>query len=126
MIIKLDLLQFSLDKSNATEGYSRSFASTPYYRQYFSKKYAAGFFVEGFGMLNSGIEDYYYNDRIDSSSMGAFDYTDFALGISIGGKFIAKRGFVAEIYSRIGPNIVESDNGPEIVGRGDIALRYRF
>lgn len=120
-------LQFSLDEYEAYDGYHRSFSITPYYRQYFSKKYAAGFFVEGFGMLNSGNEDYYYYDYNSDDYYGSDDkYTNFALGVSIGGKFITKRGFVAEIYAGIGRNIIGSDYAPEIVGRGGISLGYRF
>lgn len=116
-------VQFSLDEVEANNGYGRNFALTPYFRQYFSNKYAAGFFVEGFAMLNTGNEDYYY--LIDDSITNN-DYTNFALGISIGGKFITKKGFVAEIYSGIGRNIIGSDFAPEIVGRVGISLGFRY
>jgi len=46
---------FSLDSDDDTglDEY-RTFSITPYYRHFFSKKYAQGFFVEGFTMLHSG------------------------------------------------------------------------
>ena len=34
---------------------------SPYYRIFFGKKYAAGFFLEGFGMLNSATREYSYS-----------------------------------------------------------------
>ena len=46
-------LLFSFSDDEVLDEY-RTFSITPYYRQYFSKKYAKGFFVEGFAMLNSG------------------------------------------------------------------------
>ncbi len=106
----------------------RTFSLTPYYRQYFSKKYAKGFFVEGFGMLNSGKEEYYIYDDINGSDYVTDDkYTDFALGISIGGKFVTNRGFVAEIYGGLGRNLIGGNQYfSEVVGRGGIAIGYRF
>lgn len=119
-------IQFNLDNNDYYDNYQRDFALTPYYRQYFSKKYAAGFFVEGFAMLNSGkdyIYYYDYNTNVPTNSDEKF--TDFALGISVGGKFITKRGFIAEIYGGVGRNLLNSSND-EIIGRGGISLGYRF
>ena len=106
----------------------RTFSLTPYYRQYFSKKYAKGFFVEGFGMLNSGKEEYYVYDDINGTDYVTDDkYTDFALGISVGGKFVTQRGFVAEIYGGLGRNLIGGNQYfSEVVGRGGIAIGYRF
>ncbi len=118
---------FNVGNNNDAFDYYRSFSITPYYRQYFSKKYAKGFFVEGFAMLNSGEEeDYFYDELIDGYRTSSGNYTDFALGISIGGKFVTPRGFVAEIYAGIGRNLLGADFAPEIVGRGGISLGYRF
>ncbi|WP_394748361.1 DUF3575 domain-containing protein [Spongiimicrobium salis] len=103
----------------------RQFSFTPYYRQYFSNKYAKGFFVEGFGMLNSGDSDIFFFDDVANPPQDT-SYTDFALGISVGGKFVTKRGFIAEIYTGIGRNLLDSDFAPEIVTRGGISLGYRF
>tara|TARA_R110002050_G_scaffold110892_1_gene223537 strand:- start:25911 stop:26462 length:552 start_codon:yes stop_codon:yes gene_type:complete len=107
--------------------YYRKLSVTPYYRRYFSKGYAKGFFVEGFGMLNSGEEDYYiYNENTQESQETNETYTDVALGISIGGKFVSRRGFVAEIYGGIGRNFFNTEFSPEVVGRGGVSLGFRF
>lgn len=103
----------------------RKFSLTPYYRRYFSNKFARGFFVEGFGMLHSYSSDnnfYYYENTSNHSS----NRTEFAMGISAGGKFISKNGFTAEIYLGIGRNIGGDNNSLEAVGRGGISLGYRF
>ncbi len=117
---------FNVGNDNEILDYFRNFSITPYYRQYFSKQYAEGFFVEGFGMLNSG-EDYYYSfdDQGNETNSGE-TYTDFALGISVGGKFVTKRGFIAEIYTGLGRNLLGDETAPEIVSRGGISLGYRF
>ncbi len=107
--------------------YNRQYSITPYYRRYFSKSFASGFFVEGFGMLNSGEQDIYtFNDITFESERTGEKYTDFALGISVGGKFISKKGFIAEVYGGIGRNFFNTDFSPEVVPRGGVSLGFRF
>jgi len=117
-------LLFGLD--NEVYGISdlrREFSITPYYRQFFGSKYAKGFFVEAFGMLHSGKDDFYLEE--DFGRYELRDYTDFALGISVGGKFVTQRGFIAEIYLGIGRDLL-GNTDVEVVGRGGISLGYRF
>jgi hypothetical protein len=104
-----------------------NFSLSPFYRFYFGKKPAAGFFVEGFGMLNSYTQQ---------ASTGGFftnyvgpekDVTDFALGFGLGAKWITNKGFIFEINGGVGRNLINSnDKDFEIVGRGGITLGYRF
>ncbi len=103
----------------------RTFSITPYYRHFFSKKYAQGFFVEAFSMLHSGRDDYYYSNEGPYDTYREEKYTDFAVGISAGGKFVSKRGFVAEIYLGLGRDLL-GNSDIEVVGRGGIAIGYRF
>jgi hypothetical protein len=110
------------------EDFDTQFSLTPYYRAYFGKKSAAGFFVEGFGMLNSGNTGNYseYNSTSQSyNTIKGKQFTDFALGFGLGSKWVHKRGFVFEINAGIGRNLFNSDS-PEVVGRGGITLGYRF
>lgn len=109
------------------EDFDSSFSLTPYYRAYFGKRLAAGFFVEGFSMINTG--KYYGNSNYDPNT-GYYTYedkkfTDFALGFGLGSKWIHRKGFVFEINAGIGRNLL-SNNSPEVVGRGGITLGYRF
>ncbi len=104
----------------------RKFSLTPYYRRYFSSKFARGFFVEGFGMLHS-----YENNNYDYYINGNYQHndktnTEFAVGISVGGKFISKKGFTTEIYLGIGRNLGRDNGSLEVVGRGGVSLGYRF
>ncbi|MGB1231661.1 MAG: DUF3575 domain-containing protein [Winogradskyella sp.] len=101
---------------------------SPYYRLYFGKKYASGFFLEGFGMLNS--ENVY--SYTEYNSFGSIlreerkDDTNFALGIGLGGKWIAKSGFIGELNLGIGRNLIDTDYNNEIVGKIGITVGYRF
>jgi hypothetical protein len=110
-----------------------NFSLTPYYRFYFGKKPAAGFFVEGFGMLNSYTYKYYYYAYEDFPPYTTIEtvtkenITDFSLGFGLGGKWVTKRGFIFEINGGVGRNLFNSkDADYEIVGRGGITLGYRF
>ncbi|MFV8441519.1 DUF3575 domain-containing protein [Flavobacterium sp. LB2P44] len=101
-----------------------NFSLTPYYRYYFGKKPAAGFFAEGFGMLNS-YDSYIYNDNSFNSDIET--RTDFALGFGLGSKWITKKGFLFEINAGVGRNLFNSsDTDYEIVGRGGVSFGYRF
>ena len=116
---------FSLD--NESEGLDeyRTFSITPYYRQFFSSKYAEGFFVEAFTMLHSG-KNYEYNyDSYANQYTNESKYTDLAVGISVGGKWVTKRGFVAEVYAGIGRDLLNQSD-IEVVGRGGVSIGYRF
>jgi hypothetical protein len=112
--------------------FPKKFSVTPYYRWFFSEnKYARGFFIEGFGMLNT-YQDYYdYDYNYSSDKIEA--QTSFALGISVGGKFVLKEGFTAEVLGGIGRNLLKGENDNDyndfqndIIGRFGISLGYRF
>ena len=95
---------------------------SPYYRRYFGKKHAAGFFVEGFGMLNSvdrEIDFIFEDDEEDWR-------TDFALGIGLGGKWITARGFIGELGFGVGRNLFHSDTDSDFIGKVAITLGFRF
>lgn len=109
------------------------FMLTPYYRYYFGRKPASGFYAEGFGSLNSYVGyEYIYN--YDSANNYYYytpsknmERTDFALGFGLGGKWITKKGFLFEINAGIGRNLLNSqDTDFEIIGRGGIFFGYRF
>jgi hypothetical protein len=104
------------------DGIDLKYSLTPYYRRYFSEKFARGFFVEGFGMLFSeknGDYNYLNNTYEDSTQTG------FALGVSVGGKFVSKKGFTTEILLGFGRNLTSSTTS-EAIARLGISLGYRF
>ncbi len=91
---------------------------SPYYRFYFGKKYGAGFFLEGFGILNS-IEPEL------SSNTNDF-VTDFGLGIGLGGKWVTKGGFVGEVGFGVARNLFNTEASVDFVSKLHITLGYRF
>ena len=120
------------DYANSDIAFPKKFSITPYYRWFFSEnKYARGFFIEGFGMLNTYQDNYSYNYNGNYGKIET--QTSFALGISVGGKFVIKEGFTAEVLAGVGRNLIkgESHGGyydyqNEIIGRFGISLGYRF
>ena len=94
---------------------------SPYYRVFFGEKYAAGFFFEGFGMLNSA-ERYNFVEDINK------DVIDFALGIGLGGKWVTKKGLVFELNAGIGRNLFNTKEHSDsaIIGKFGFNLGYRF
>ena len=116
---------FSLDHDiEGIDGY-RTFSITPYYRHFFSSKYAQGFFIEVFTMLHSATDEFYYSNSGPYDSYVEEKYTDLAAGISVGAKFLTKRGFIAEIYAGIGRDLL-GQSEIEVVGRGGVSIGYRF
>lgn len=125
------------DYENDDIAFHKKFSVTPYYRWFFSEnRYARGFFVEGFGMLNT-YQDIYYNYdpyyNSDSYYSDVENQTGFALGVSVGGKFVLKEGFTAEVLGGIGRNLIKGESSDgydyfenDIVGRFGISLGYRF
>ncbi len=102
---------------------------SPYYRFYFGKKYATGFFVEGFGMLNSyNNNTVAFNSDFDIISTNEKNVTDFALGIGVGGKWVTSRGMFAEVNFGVGRNLFNNNefDDYEIVGKAAISIGIRF
>ncbi len=104
---------------SAEDNYNIDFALTPYYRFYFGKKPASGFFVEGFGMLNIGDTDSY------DVGFSQPTETDFALGLAIGAKFLTKKELIFEIYGGAGRNLFNS-NSFDGVPRFGLSIGKRF
>ncbi|QTD36857.1 DUF3575 domain-containing protein [Polaribacter batillariae] len=98
---------------------SLHYSLTPFYRRYFSEKFARGFFIEGFGMLFSA------EDRGAFSNNSHKTETGFAFGVSVGGKWVSKKGFTTELLLGVGRNMVNS-NYNDTVGRAAISVGYRF
>ena len=113
---------FNTNDSQSDTYFPKKFSITPYYRWFFSEtRFARGFFVEGFASLNNYEEELFsfFESEINSQ-------TDFALGVSVGGKFVIKSGFTAEVFFGVGRNLVNSENEYSIISRGGVSLGYRF
>lgn len=105
-----------------------NYTATAFYRYYFGKKPAAGFFGEAFGMLNN-VDDWVYNYSPVEYNYQPKTLTDFALGIGLGGKWVAKNGLLLELHTGVGRNLFNNqydDRDYELIGRAGITVGYRF
>lgn len=109
------------DNGDDEAPYERDFSLTGKYKYYFGENYARGFYVHGFGMLSSGENEEFF----EFTPTIAEEYTDFALGFGIGGKFVARGGFFLDLSSAIGRNLFH-DESPTIVGQFNVNLGFRF
>jgi hypothetical protein len=121
------------DYENDDITFPKKFSITPYYRWFFSEyQYAQGFFIEGFGMLNT-FQDFYNSYDYNNNYSKIETQTSFGLGISVGGKFVLKEGFTAEVLAGVGRNLIKGESQEdyntfqnEIIGRFGVSLGYRF
>ncbi len=104
-----------------------NFLITPYYRRYFGKKYASGFFVEGFGTLGSTdgkqITDMNGNITLNEGP----DVIDLSLGLSLGSKWVTKSGIIFEVFAGLGGNLFNADKTDHnVVNRFGLNIGYQF
>lgn len=99
---------------------------SPYYRYYFGKKYASGFFAEGFGMFTSiDGKKIYSADRLTFTENK--DVYDLALGAGLGWKIVTKKGFVFEANAAYGRLVFNADktDHDQVIKLG-LSVGYRF
>ncbi|WP_298782073.1 hypothetical protein [uncultured Polaribacter sp.] len=111
---------FNLAKQTVDFRYNENTMITPYYRHYFTTHSQWNIFGEGFLGINSGKKE-----SIKDSGIYDIKYTDGALGIAVGTKYIAKGGLVIDLYGGIGRNLFGSDS-PILVPRVGLNVGWRF
>ncbi len=111
---------FNLAKQDVDFRYNENIMITPYYRHYFTTNQQWNFFGEGFIGINSG------KTRSDNTS-NIYDikYTDGALGIAVGTKYISTGGLVIDLYGGLGRNLFGTDS-PVLVPRLGLNIGWRF
>lgn len=118
----------SLNAPFDNDNWDINYTATGYYRYYFGKKIASGFFGEAFGMLNN-VDDFIYEETSTDYNYEQKTLTDFALGIGLGGKWVTKKGLLLEINAGVGRNLFNNqydDRDYELIGRAGITVGYRF
>lgn len=104
-----------------------NYSISPYYRRYFGKKYASGWFVEGFGMLASTDGKKIYTSDDHSIYTENPDLINFALGAGGGWKWVSKSGFLFEANVGYGGIIVNADKTDHtIVAKFGLSVGYLF
>ncbi len=111
---------FNLAEQDESFRYNENMMITPYYRHYFSTNAQWNFFGEGFVGINSGK-----TESVKDSGVYDVNYTDGALGIAVGTKYVAKGGLVIDIYGGVGRNLFGS-NSPVLVPRVGLNVGWQF
>jgi hypothetical protein len=111
----------NFEKNSADFRYNEKRALTPFFRHYFTKESNWNFFGEGFFSLNFGEKEM----KILGGPSTYEDYTDGALGVAVGAKYISPNGFTVDIYGGAGRNLF-SENSPIVVPRVGVNIGWRF
>lgn len=114
-------LLFNFD--DKSKFYDENFIFSPYYRQNLFYKGNVVFFGEFFGALNTGKND--IANPITPTQIEEIEYTDFAFGLSFGGKYVSAKGFVLDFHGGIGRNLFSPDS-PEVLPRVGISVGKSF
>ena len=133
--LSLEIFSKALDKNEGeeidlAEAYSKEFSVTTKFKYFFRENKAAhGFYAEAFGMFSDGWTDKEVEVTTEDGSIFLqevdVEYTDFALGFGVGGKFVSKNGFLIDLSFGIGRNLFNRDS-PDLVVLPNINVGYRF
>lgn len=101
---------------------------SPYYRMYFGKKYASGFFVEGFVPITKTKNTYVdYNGYPYYVPSRNEDKTTVGIGVGFGGKWVARKNIIFEASTGIGRRFgLDKTYDTAITGKGMLGIGYRF
>ena len=100
--------------------YNENMMITPYFRNYFTLDAQWNIFGEAFLSVNSG------KINVGAAENSVLQkYTDTALGIAVGSKYIAESGLVIDLYVGAGRNLLGSA-GPVVVPRAGLNVGWRF
>ncbi|ARV15432.1 hypothetical protein [Polaribacter sp. SA4-12] len=113
---------FNLAKQDITFRYNENTMITPYYRHYFSTNEQWNFFGEGFIGINSGKTEV---TNLGGSGVSYKKYTDGALGVAVGTKYVASGGLIIDLYAGVGRNLFGTDS-PILVPRLGLNVGWRF
>ena len=102
---------------------------SPFFRSYFGKKYASGFFVEGFIPVTMTRENYrIYDDSNMNYTLGYESSTTVGLGFGLGVKLISRKNILFESSFGIAKRFGEAKNyfSFNATGKWMVGIGYRF
>lgn len=112
---------YNFEEKTADFKYNEESMITPYLRHYFTSDRVWNLFGEGFFGIGSG----YKKITLDGAPNRYEKYSDSALGIAFGGKYVSESGFVVDLYGGIGRNLF-SANSPILVPRVGVNVGWKF
>ena len=111
---------FNLAKQDVDFRYNENVVITPFVRHYFSTESLWNFFGELFLAYNTGDQDSVVNGFPVSDN-----YSDGALGLAVGYKYISPGGFTVDIHGGAGRNLFSKES-PRVVPRIGVNIGYQF
>lgn len=114
-----------------SKAYKKDFSLTGKFKYFLNEyKTASGFYVEGFLMMSNGVNEVDVDVKDPETGETRqvevpLEYTDIALGFGVGGKFVAKQGFLIDASFGLGRNLFHKDS-PDIVILPSVTVGYRF
>ena len=112
---------YNFEKKSSDFRYNEESMITPYFRHYFTANKTWNLFGEAFFGYSSG----HNKVEVMNASTTYEKYSDGALGIAVGSKYISEGGLIVDFFGGIGRNLF-SASSPIIVPRLGVNLGWRF
>lgn len=120
-------IPFNSIESPVSIKYNYGFTVNPYFRYFFGKKPAQGFFIEANAAMSSlEVNNYYsiYNPNgFYNSNTAKEKEFGFGLGAAVGSKFVIDDQIVIDVYAGLGKYLTQDGLGYPRLG---INVGYRF
>ena len=119
------------EKGDLSKVYAKDYSITGKFKYFFDDETVArGYYANLFGMFSNGTNprDMEFPDPETGGTVTKeidMEYTDLAFGIGVGGKFVAKQGFLIDVSFGIGRNLFDKYS-PDIVVLPSVYVGYRF
>lgn len=110
---------FNFESESSDFRYTEDEMFAAFVRHYFSTESLWNFFGEMFLGYNSGISGYNENNGTP------LEYSDGALGLAVGYKYVSSGGFTVDIHGGLGRNLF-ADDSPRIVPRLGVNIGFQF
>lgn len=119
------------EKGDLSKIYAKDYSITAKFKYFLDDETVArGYYANVFGMFSNGTNE--TDMDFPDSETGEMvtkevdmEYTDLAFGVGVGGKFVAKQGFLIDVSFGIGRNLFDKYS-PDIVILPSVYLGYRF
>lgn len=112
----------NLQRREASFRYNENTMFTPFFNYYLTTNKNWNYFGQVFVGINSGEKEI---DLIGSNAKDYEKYTDGALGVALGTKFITNAGITISALAGVGRNLF-SNNSPSLVPRIGLNIGYQF
>lgn len=111
--------------------YAKDFSITGKFKYFIQEEQVArGYYAEAFAMFSNG--NYKRDIELPDPETGEprtieadLEYTDVGIGVGVGGKFVAKQGFLIDVSFGLGRNLFDKYS-PDIVLLPSVNIGYRF